>query len=148
MKFKAILIIILLFITPNFIFSQSIEDDFTISGVSQKLIEFFPSSEQIDKMKKETKELDDFYIVADDILYYRYLANQYLSKNNISFDTINSSNKCFYLKEENKRLCIPEDFEFGGFFIYERGKYAEFVDYLDIRFNWKYIDGHWEKDTD
>ena len=148
MRLRSKIIIILLIITPQFIFAQLNEDDFIISGVSQKLIEFFPSSEQIDKMKKETKELDDFYIVADDVLYYRYLANQYLSKNNISFDTINSSNKCFYLKEENKRLCIPEDFEFGGFFIYERSKYAEFVDYLDIRFNWKYIDGHWEKDTD
>jgi len=77
------------------------------------------------------------------VIFYNSRAFDYLSENNISYDTTNIHTP-IYLLEENERLYIPEDMIWGGFFIYEKDKYKEFVDCIDIGDIWQFKNGHWE----
>ncbi|MDY4790212.1 MAG: hypothetical protein SO179_06565 [Bacteroidales bacterium] len=117
--------------------------DFVIKSTTQKVVLLTFSTEDIDKIKANFDNEDDFYTAADDVMYYDYQASEYLSEKNISFDTTNMHNP-IYLIEENERLLIPEAMIWGGIFIYEKGKYKEFVNSIDIGNTWQFINGHWE----
>ncbi|MDR1846710.1 MAG: hypothetical protein LBR17_01150 [Bacteroidales bacterium] len=110
----------------------------------QKIIYIYPTDKQIEKIKKEYTNKEDFYTVADDANYYYYLAVEYLNKNNIHYDPL-SCQKYIYLAEQNEKMSIPQNIGFGIFFIYEKNKYKEFVNSIDIGTEWQFIDGHWEK---
>jgi len=121
------------------------EKDSTITGATtQKVIYLYPTTKQLDKIRKTFDSEEDFYIVADDANFYLHLAHEYMYKNKIDYDTI-PINIPIYLAEEKKRLFIPQNMGFGGFFIYEKGKYEDFVSSIDIGLKWEFINGHWYK---
>ncbi len=56
----------------------------TSKPISSKIVIFVsPTSKEIDKIKKEAKNLEDFYTAADDLMYYTYEAEEYLDKLNV-----------------------------------------------------------------
>jgi hypothetical protein len=108
------------------------------------IVYFKPTVVQLDSLRKTYENEEDFYISADDANYYWYLANQYLEKHHIKYDTT-TMYKFIYLQNEKQKLSFPKEMGFGGFFIYEKGKYKDFSYSVDIGLEWKVRDGKLEK---
>lgn len=120
------------------------EKDYVISSCNQKVVYFRPSVEGIDRLRDSFSSEDDFYVVADDNAFYFSLAHRYLTDNKIDYDIISMDSNS-YILVENRRFLLPKDMAFGGFFIYEKDKYNDFVSCIDINSKWVYINGTWNK---
>jgi len=58
----------------------------TSKPISSKIVIFVsPTIDEIDKIKANAKNIEDFYILADDVNYYSYEAEELLKKKNIPY---------------------------------------------------------------
>lgn len=125
MKKKNLIGILIIFST--LLFSQA-NKCININSKKQ-IIYYSPSINKINEIKKHINS-DDFYILMDDEANYYSNSLDYLNKNHLKY--LNTKETCFYLVEEKKYIKVPEKIGIGGFFIYKKGKYKEFVNSIDM----------------
>ncbi|MDR0971422.1 MAG: hypothetical protein LBM25_03445, partial [Bacteroidales bacterium] len=135
---KKYIIYIILFIGCNCFAQENkeyiIKDNFALIYLS-------PTLEYLDSIKQtlhNEDEEENFYVAADDANFYLYYAMKYLKENNISYISI-PLDYSIYLQKEKERIFVPEEMGcFGCLFLYEKGKYKEFISFIDVGSFWKF----------
>lgn len=101
------LLSVMLFVTYTGLTSYA-QDSTVCPLVHEQAVVVFidPTEEEIEKMKKEVGE-DDFYAIADDILYYRYNAQEYLKELGFPF-CFTKEEKHKFIMADNKKLSFEK----------------------------------------
>lgn len=96
---------------------------------NEAIVYFSPTVKKLDSLEK--KFGDSFYTIADDENFYHSNALELLKKKGLK--SVRTTNKnIIYLVNEKKTIKIPKELCWGGFFIYKKGKYKEFVNSINI----------------
>lgn len=92
------------------------------------IIYYKPSKKELNDLK--SKYVDDFYLIVDDENYYFYQSSEFLNNKKIVFVTTN--NKYIYIYNEKIKMDISKKLPWGGFFIYKKAKYKEYIYSIDF----------------
>ena len=88
------------------------------------------SDARIEKMKKEARNEDDFYVVADDVNYYLYQAGEFMKRNGQKAILVPATyTDILFPKGE---IIQADTIAFGSMILYKPGKNPQVVSSVDI----------------
>jgi hypothetical protein len=99
-----------------------------------------PTDEDVERMKKDNGE-DVFYTIADDSLYYKWEAVEFLSKNGISYWFTKNEEHEFTAKESNSKYSIKKECAGWCLILFNGKGEPEWASAVDIFMYEKYLKG-------
>ena len=88
------------------------------------------SDARIEKMKKEARNEDDFYVAADDVNYYLYQAGEFMKKHGQKAILVPAAYTDILFP--NGEIIQADTIAFGSMILYKPGKNPQVVSSVDI----------------
>lgn len=88
------------------------------------------SDARIEKMKKEARNEDDFYVVADDVNYYLYQAGEFMKRHRQKAILVPATYTDILFP--NGKIIHTDTIAFGSMILYKPGKNPQVVSSVDI----------------
>lgn len=88
------------------------------------------SDARIEKMKKEARNEDDFYVVADDVNYYLYQAGEFMKRHRQKAILVPATYTDILFP--NGEIIQADTIAFGSMILYKPGKNPQVVSSVDI----------------
>lgn len=88
------------------------------------------SDARIEKMKKEARNEDDFYVVADDVNYYLYQAGEFMKRHRQKAILVPATYTDILFP--NGEIIHADTIAFGSMILYKPGKNPQVVSSVDI----------------
>lgn len=109
----------------------------TVSIEHAGAVFFSPDSAAIEKRKKEVGE-EDFYIGADDYMYYMHLSHDYLEKQDLPITMVKTNQVIkFESPGQSEVIRLATLPELWGVYLFQPGKPVHFADILDMEAEYK-----------